>query len=58
MIIITQRIASAKDADKIVVLEDGKITSVGKHADLIRKDGLYKRIYDIQNNNVKESLNV
>ena len=58
MIIITQRIASAKDADKIVVLEDGKITSVGKHTDLIRKDGLYKRIYDIQNNNVKESLNV
>ncbi len=58
MIIITQRIASAKDADKIVVLEDGKITSVGKHADLIKKDGLYKRIYDIQNMNVKESLNV
>ncbi len=58
MIIITQRIASAKDADLIVVLEQGKITSVGKHADLINQEGLYKRIYDIQNMNVKESLNV
>ncbi len=58
MIIITQRIASAKDADLIVVLEEGKITSVGKHADLINQEGLYKRIYDIQNMNVKESLNV
>ncbi len=58
MIIITQRIASAKDADLIVVLEQGEITSVGKHADLINQEGLYKRIYDIQNMNVKESLNV
>ncbi len=54
MIIITQRIASAKDADLIVVLEDGKITSVGKHDDLIKKEGLYKRIYDIQSKNVRE----
>lgn len=51
-IIITQRIASAKDADKIFVLENGKITQSGKHEDLIKEAGLYKRVYDIQNSEV------
>ena len=46
--IITHRIATAKDADLILVLDNGKISEMGKHQDLIQKDGLYKRIYDIQ----------
>ena len=49
MIIITQRIASAKDADQILVIEDGRLTQSGKHDELINEDGLYKRIYEIQN---------
>ncbi len=53
-IIITQRINSAKDADYIYVIEDGKISASGKHEDLIRQDGLYKRIYEIQSSYVKE----
>ncbi|MBQ1305263.1 MAG: ABC transporter ATP-binding protein [Erysipelotrichales bacterium] len=48
MIIITQRISSAKDADLIIVLEDGKITAKGTHDELIQKDGLYKRVYELQ----------
>ncbi len=47
-IIITHRISTAKDADLILVLEEGKITESGKHEELIEKEGLYKRIYDIQ----------
>lgn len=48
-IIISHRISTVKDADVILVLENGKITAQGKHEDLIKHDGLYKRIYDIQN---------
>lgn len=58
MIIITQRVASAMDADKIVVIENGKITEEGSHDELINHDGLYKRINDIQNQKMKEGLNV
>lgn len=47
-IIITQRINSAKDADYIYVLENGRITQVGKHEDLIKQTGLYQEIYKIQ----------
>ena len=49
MIIITHRITTAKDADKIIVFEDGKISHIGKHQDLIKVDGLYKTIWEIQN---------
>lgn len=47
-LIITHRVATAKDADKIIVLEKGKIAEVGKHEELIKRDGLYKRIFEIQ----------
>lgn len=48
-IIITHRITTAMDADRIVVLEDGRISEIGTHTELIKKDGLYKTIWDIQN---------
>ena len=44
-IIIAQRISSVKDADKIVVMDDGKITGVGSHAELIENNETYKEIY-------------
>lgn len=47
-IIITHRVATAKDADLILVIENGTITQSGKHDDLIKQNGLYKRIYNIQ----------
>jgi ATP-binding cassette subfamily B protein len=46
--IITHRIATAKDADLIVVLEDGTISEQGTHEQLIKKKGLYQRVYEIQ----------
>ncbi len=58
MIIITQRIASAKSANKIVVIEDGAISEIGTHEELVNKDGLYKRINAIQNQTYKENFNV
>lgn len=46
--IITHRIATAKDADLIIVLEEGQIVQKGNHQTLIAEDGLYKEIYNIQ----------
>ena len=48
-IIIAQRISAAKDADKIIILENGRITDIGTHNELISHDGYYKQIYDLQN---------
>lgn len=58
MIIITQRIMTAKDADFIVVIEDGAISECGTHNELIQKPGLYARINAIQNAGKEETLNV
>ena len=48
-IIISHRVSTVSEADKIIVLEKGKITQMGTHDELIRKEGLYKRINEIQN---------
>ena len=44
-IIIAQRISSVIDADKIVVLDDGRITGIGTHEDLLRNNREYQEIY-------------
>ena len=46
--IITQRLSSIKQADYIIVLEDGAIAEQGVHDELIENDGLYKRLYETQ----------
>jgi len=46
--IITHRVSTAKDADLIVVLEDGRVQEIGTHDELIHQTGLYQRIYEIQ----------
>lgn len=44
-IIVSHRVSSAKNADKIIVLEDGKIVQKGSHETLIDIDGYYKHLY-------------
>lgn len=46
--IITQRIATALDADMIIVLDDGKISGIGNHDTLIKTNEVYKSIYESQ----------
>jgi len=46
--IISHRVSSAKNADKIIVLDDGKITQQGTHNQLITEEGYYKELYDQQ----------
>jgi ATP-binding cassette subfamily B protein len=47
-IIIGHRITSIMKADKIIVLEDGNIAQQGTHDELIKQEGIYKSIFDIQ----------
>ncbi len=46
--IISHRVSSAKNADKIIILEDGKIIEQGTHNQLITKEGTYKNMYEQQ----------
>ena len=47
-IIIAQRISSVEHADKIIVLEDGKIAEQGTHEELVKLSGIYAEIYETQ----------
>jgi len=47
-IIIAHRLATIQKADKIIVMEDGKIVEQGNHKQLLAKKGYYSRLYNIQ----------
>lgn len=49
--VIAHRLSTVQEADLILVLEEGRITQTGKHAELIAQEGLYKRLWSIQNGN-------
>ncbi|MDI9590232.1 MAG: ABC transporter ATP-binding protein [Acidobacteriota bacterium] len=48
-IIIAQRTGSVEDADRIVVLDDGRISAVGTHEELLRSSDIYREVYLTQN---------
>ena len=48
VIAIAHRLKTIKDADRIIVLEDGRIKEEGTHDELIRKEGLYAHLWNIQ----------
>lgn len=52
-IIIAQRISSISDADKIIVLDNGAISAIGKHDELIKSNDIYREIYESQMNGGK-----
>ena len=54
VILIAQRISSVKDADKIIVLDDGKIDSIGTHDELMESSKIYREINKTQQKGVME----
>lgn len=49
-IIIAQRISSIKDADRIIVMDDGKINGIGTHKELLETNEIYREVYNQQTN--------
>ncbi len=47
-IIIAQRISSVQHADKIVVMDDGKVSAIGKHDELLKTSSIYKEVFESQ----------
>ena len=53
-IIIAQRISSVSDADKIIVLDDGNISAIGTHEELLQSSHIYREVYQSQQKGAEE----
>ena len=47
-IVVSHRVSSAKNADKIIIIDEGKIIQQGSHNQLVNHDGYYKELYNKQ----------
>jgi subfamily B ATP-binding cassette protein MsbA len=47
-LVIAHRLSTVRNADRIIAMEDGRIREVGTHTALLAKDGLYRRLYEMQ----------
>ena len=48
VLVIAHRLATVRNADRIVVVHDGRIAEIGRHEELIARDGIYRRLYALQ----------
>ena len=55
-IIIAQRVASVQDADRIIMMEGGRITAIGSHDELMKTCKVYRETYESQNRAKTESV--
>jgi subfamily B ATP-binding cassette protein MsbA len=56
-LVIAHRLSTIRNADKILVLDKGKIAEIGSHRKLYRENGIYRKLYDLQFPEEKELLN-
>lgn len=47
-LVIAHRLSTIKGADKIIVIHKGRIREIGRHGELLKKEGIYKNLYDMQ----------
>lgn len=56
VILIAHRITTLMNADEIIVLDNGKIAECGNHKSLMEKNGIYRKIYDLQSRNTETEV--
>jgi subfamily B ATP-binding cassette protein MsbA len=54
--VIAHRLSTIRNADRIIVLADGKIKEIGMHEELVKLDGEYNRLYSMQFMNIREGI--
>lgn len=53
-LVIAHRLSTIRGADRIAVIKDGKIVELGRHDDLMEKDGIYAKLHDLQSGDLSE----
>ncbi len=53
VLVIAHRLATVRNADRIVVIHDGRVVEVGRHDELLARDGVYRRLYALQMEGVR-----
>jgi subfamily B ATP-binding cassette protein MsbA len=48
VLVIAHRLATVRNADRIVVVHEGRLAEVGRHDELLARDGVYRRLYALQ----------
>jgi ATP-binding cassette subfamily C protein CydC len=56
-LLITHRLIGLENMDEILVMDEGKIVERGTHMELLARQGLYRRLWDLQNQILKEVQN-
>jgi ABC-type multidrug transport system fused ATPase/permease subunit len=55
-LVIAHRLATVRKADRILVIDGGNVAEVGSHDELLRRNGIYKRLHDLQFNTEDDAV--